>query len=57
MTAAFCVSGSFVFGDHLGFIASYAPEMTAALVASKLAGAATAAVLAWLMTRGMKKEG
>ncbi|MBQ9014547.1 MAG: ethanolamine utilization protein EutH [Firmicutes bacterium] len=51
LTAAFCVSGSFVFGDHLGFIASYAPEMTAALVAAKLAGGISAVILALLITR------
>lgn len=52
MTAAFCVSGSFVFGDHLGFIASYAPEMTAALVAAKLAGGISAVILSGILTRG-----
>ena len=54
MTAAFCVSGSFVFGDHLGFIASYAPEITAALIVAKLTGAVTAAALVCLMTRNRK---
>lgn len=55
VTAAFCVSGSFVFGDHLGFIAGYAPEMTTALVVAKLTGAISAAILAILVT--VRKRG
>ena len=50
MATAFCVSGAFTFGDHLGFIASYAPDMILTLIAAKLAGAISAAVLAYFMT-------
>ena len=51
ISAAFCVSGAFVFGDHLGFIAGYAPEMAASIVIAKLAGGVSAVCLAWAVTR------
>ena len=51
MTASFCVSGAYVFGDHLGFIAGYAPDMVASIVIAKLVGAVSAVVLAYLITR------
>lgn len=50
MSAAFCVSGAFVFGDHLGFIAGFAPDMVAQVVIGKLAGGISAVILAALMT-------
>ncbi len=49
-SAAFCVSGAFVFGDHLGFIAGFAPDMVAAIVIAKLVGGISAVILALILT-------
>ena len=51
---AFAVSAAFVFGDHLGFTAGFAPEMMGAMIAGKLAGGVSAVVVALWLTR---KEG
>lgn len=51
MSSAFCVSAAFVFGDHLGFIAGFAPDMVAAIVLSKLVGGISAVILAGILTR------
>ena len=51
---AFAVSAAFVFGDHLGFTAGFAPELLGAVIAGKLAGGVSAVALALLLT---KKEG
>ncbi len=51
---AFAVSAAFVFGDHLGFTAGFAPEMLPAMIVGKLAGGVTAAALALLLTREKK---
>ena len=48
---AFAVSAAFVFGDHLGFTAGFAPEMLPAMIAAKLAGGISAAALALFLTR------
>ena len=48
---AFAVSAAFVFGDHLGFTAGFAPEMLPAMIAAKLVGGISAAALALLLTR------
>ncbi len=48
---AFAVSAAFVFGDHLGFTAGFAPEMLPAMILGKLAGGITAVALAVLLTR------
>ena len=46
---AFAVSAAFVFGDHMGFTAGFAPEMLPAVIAGKLAGGVSAvAVALWL---------
>lgn len=46
---AFAVSAAFVFGDHLGFTAGFAPEMLTAMIVGKLAGGISAvAVAIWL---------
>ena len=46
---AFAVSAAFVFGDHLGFTAGFAPEMIGPMIAGKLAGGISAvAVAMWL---------
>ena len=48
---AFAVSAAFVFGDHLGFTAGFAPEMLPAMIAGKLTGGITAIAVALLLTR------
>ena len=49
---AFAVSAAFVFGDHLGFTAGFAPEMMGAMIVGKLVGGVTAVALALFLTRG-----
>ncbi len=48
---AFAVSAAFVFGDHLGFTAGFAPQMLPAMIAGKLAGGISAVAVALLVTR------
>ena len=48
---AFAVSAAFVFGDHLGFTAGFAPEMLMAMIAGKLAGGIAAIAVAMLLTK------
>ena len=48
---AFAVSAAFVFGDHLGFTAGFAPEMLPAVIAGKLVGGITAVIVALWLTR------
>jgi ethanolamine transporter len=48
---AFAVSAAFVFGDHLGYTAGFAPDMLPGMIVGKLAGGITAAALALLLTR------
>lgn len=48
---AFAVSAAFVFGDHLGFTASFSPELLPAMIAGKLTGGLTAIAVALLLTR------
>ena len=48
---AFAVSAAFVFGDHLGFTAGFAPEMLTAMIVGKLAGGISAIVVALWLTR------
>ncbi len=48
---AFAVSAAFVFGDHLGFAAGFAPEMLPALIVGKLAGGVSAVILALWLTK------
>lgn len=46
---AFAVSAAFVFGDHLGFAAGFAPQMLPAMIVGKLVGGVSAvAVALWL---------
>ena len=51
---AFAVPAAFVFGDHLGFTAGFAPEMLPAVIVGKLSGGITAIAVALLLT---KKDG
>lgn len=48
---AFAVSAAFVFGDHLGFTAGYAPEMLLAVIVGKLTAGVSAVALALWLTR------
>ena len=48
---AFAVSAAFVFGDHLGFTAGFAPEMLPAMIIGKLAGGVSAIAVALWLTR------
>ncbi len=51
LNVAFAVSASFVFGDHLGFAAGFAPEMIAPMIVGKLVGGVSAVALAMLFFR------
>ena len=48
---AFAVSAAFVFGDHMGFTAGFAPEVLPALIVSKLVGGISAVVVALWLTK------
>ena len=52
---AFAVSAAFVFGDHLGFTAGFAPEMLPAMIAGKVAGGISAIFVALLLTKNGNK--
>ena len=51
---AFCVSAAFVFGDHLGFTAGFAPEMLLPMIVGKLVGGISAVVVALWLTSSDK---
>ena len=51
---AFAVSAAFVFGDHLGFTAGFAPALLPAVIVGKLAGGISAIAVALLLTRKEK---
>lgn len=48
---AFAVSAAFVFGDHLGFAAGFAPEILPAMILGKLVGGAAAVAVALWLTK------
>ena len=48
---AFAVSAAFVFGDHLGFTAGFAPELLPAVIVGKLVGGICAVTVALWMTK------
>ena len=48
---AFAVSAAFVFGDHLGFTAGFAPALLPAMILGKLAGGIAAVAVALWLTR------
>ena len=48
---AFAVSAAFVFGDHLGFTAGFAPEMIGPMIIGKLVGGISAIAVALWLTR------
>ena len=51
VNVAFAVSAAFVFGDHLGFTAGYAPSMLVPVIVAKLTGGVSAVCAALLLTR------
>ena len=56
VNVAFAVSAAFVFGDHLGFTAGFAPELLPAMIAGKLAGGISAVAVAMALTRGEERS-
>ncbi|WP_425449517.1 ethanolamine utilization protein EutH [Dethiothermospora halolimnae] len=56
INVAFAVSGSFVFGDHLGFTAGVAQDMIFPMVIGKIVGGVTAVILAMLIANKTVKE-
>ena len=51
INVAFSVSAAFVFGDHLGFTASFAPDMLVPMIVAKLTAGVWAVAVAMLLTR------
>ena len=51
---AFAVSAAFVFGDHMGFTAGFAPEMLPAMIVGKLVGGISAVLVAIVLTKKEK---
>ena len=51
LNVAFAVSAAFVFGDHLGFTASFAPELLVPVMIGKLTAGVSAVAVAMLLTR------
>ena len=56
VNVAFAVSAAFVFGDHLGFTAGFAPEMLPAMIVGKLAGGISAVAVALWLTKNNKNS-
>ena len=52
---AFAVSAAFVFGDHLGFTAGFAPEAIPGMIVGKLVGGISAVLVALLITKKSAK--
>ena len=53
---AFACSAAFVFGDHLGYTAGFAPSLIPALIVGKLAGGICAVLVAWILTKEKKEK-
>ena len=51
VNVAFAVSAAFVFGDHLGYTAGFAPEMMLSMIVAKLVGGVSAVAVAMWLTR------
>lgn len=51
LNVAFAVSAAFVFGDHLGFAAGFAPEILPAMIVGKLTAGISAVAAAMVLTR------
>ena len=52
LNIAFSVCAAFVFGDHLGFTAGFAPEMLVPVIVGKLTGGVAAVAAAMWLTKG-----
>lgn len=57
VSIAFAVSGSFVLGGHLGFVAGMNKEMVTAMIVGKLAGGISAAMAASFSMKANQKMG
>ena len=53
---AFAVPAAFVFGDHLGFTAGFAPTLLGAMIVGKLTGGVVAVAIALWLTRAEKRK-
>ena len=51
---AFAVSAAFVFGDHMGFTAGFAPEWIVPMIVGKLVGGISAVAVALWLTKHEK---
>ncbi len=51
LNVAFAVSAAFVFGDHLGFTAGFAPEMLVPMIVAKLISGVSAVAVAMFLTK------
>lgn len=51
INVAFAVSAAFVFGDHLGYAAGFAPEVLPGMIVGKLVGGVAAVAVALLLTK------
>jgi ethanolamine transporter len=51
VNVAFAVSGAFVFGGHLGFVAGINKEVVFAMIVGKLVSGVSAVILAVVATR------
>lgn len=51
LNIAFAVPAAFVFGDHLGFTAGFAPDLLIPVIVGKLAGGVCAVAVAMLLVR------
>lgn len=56
LNVAFAVSAAFVFGDHLGFTAEFAPELLGPMIVGKLVGGITAVLVGMLLSRREKQK-
>ncbi|MEC5425879.1 ethanolamine utilization protein EutH [Virgibacillus sp. C22-A2] len=56
INVAFAVSGAFVFGAHLGFVAGVNKEIVFAMIVGKLVGGLSAVFLAIISTRKIEKD-
>lgn len=56
LNMAFACSAAFVFGDHLGYTAGFAPSLIPALIVGKLVGGLSAVLVAYWLTKEKKEK-
>ena len=56
LNLAFSVSAAFVFGDHLGFTAGFAPQMILPVIVGKLAAGISAVAVAMLLMKNNRQR-